>query len=158
MANNLASTSEKLRLIRKSKGWTLQDVERNSKGKWKAVVIGSYERSDRSISLKKAIELMKFYQVPITALFEEVMPELQKLNLEEELIIDQRAVNTSALSNITGLQKMVSFIAARRRDWNGEVLSLRATDLQFIAIHLDKTPEDAREFLREKALIFPRLD
>ena len=60
--------------IIKSKGWSLQDVEHHSKGKWKAVVIGSYERGDRAISLKKAISLMEFYQVPISELFPEVAP------------------------------------------------------------------------------------
>jgi transcriptional regulator with XRE-family HTH domain len=69
---NTYNPADKLRMIRKSKGWSLQDVERNSNGKWKAVVIGSYERSDRAISLKKAISLMEFYQVPISELFPQI--------------------------------------------------------------------------------------
>ena len=84
--------AEQLRQIRKSKGWSLQDVERYSNGKWKAVVIGSYERSDRAISLKKAISLLEFYQVPITELFPQSAEavsasnftlDLGKVNLEQ---------------------------------------------------------------------------
>ncbi len=56
---NKNNPADRLRIIRKSKGWSLQDVERNSNGKWKAVVIGSYERADRAISLKKAIQLIE---------------------------------------------------------------------------------------------------
>jgi len=149
MSINQFNTSQKLREIRKSKGWSLQDVEKHSKGKWKAVVIGSYERSDRAISLSKTIELMNFYQVPITALFEEKSIPATDTGLFEPLILDQRLINSSSESNLIGVKRLVSFITARRRDWNGEVLSLRSTDLQFIAILLDKKLEDASSYLKE---------
>ncbi len=51
---NKNNPADRLRIIRKSKGWSLQDVELHSNGKWKAVVIGSYERADRAISTKKS--------------------------------------------------------------------------------------------------------
>ena len=54
-----------LRKIRLLKGFTLKDVEEKSKGKWKAVVIGSYERGNRALTIKKAIVLADFYQVPL---------------------------------------------------------------------------------------------
>jgi transcriptional regulator with XRE-family HTH domain len=73
---NTNNHAERLRTIRKSKGWSLQDLEHRSNGKWKAVVVGSYERADRAISLKKAISLMQFYQVPITELFPEITTEV----------------------------------------------------------------------------------
>ena len=149
MNANQINTSQKLREIRKSKGWSLQDVEKNSKGKWKAVVIGSYERSDRAISLKKTIELLNFYQVPISALFEEEISPSWNANLLEPLILDQRLINKSTEENLEGMKRLVSFITARRRDWNGEVLSLRSTDLQFISILLNKKPEEATSFLKE---------
>jgi transcriptional regulator with XRE-family HTH domain len=149
MSINQFNTSQKLREIRKSKGWSLQDVEKHSKGKWKAVVIGSYERTDRAISLNKTIELMNFYQVPITALFEEKSIPAADTGLFEPLILDQRLINSSSESNLIGVKRLLSFITARRRDWNGEVLSLRSTDLQFIAILLDKKLEDASSYLKE---------
>ena len=153
MSTNQINTSQKLREIRKSKGWTLQDVEKNSKGKWKAVVIGSYERSDRAISLKKTIELMNFYQVPITALFEEEIDPSWNVNLLEPLILDQRSINKSTGENLEGMKRLVSFITARRKDWNGEVLSLRSTDLQFISILLNKKPEEATAYLKENGYL-----
>ena len=153
MSTNQINTSQKLREIRKSKGWSLQDVEKNSNGKWKAVVIGSYERSDRAISLKKTIELMNFYQVPITALFEEEIDPSWNVNLLEPLILDQRSINKSTGENLEGIKRLVSFITARRKDWNGEVLSLRSTDLQFISILLNKKPEEATAYLKENGYL-----
>jgi transcriptional regulator with XRE-family HTH domain len=61
-----ANICAKLRYVRQLKGWTLADVETKSYGKHKAVVIGSYERGQRTISVKKLIELARFYDVPIT--------------------------------------------------------------------------------------------
>ena len=57
-----------LRSIRKARGWTLKEVEELSGGVWKAVVIGSYERCDRSLSLNKAVSLARFYEVPLDVL------------------------------------------------------------------------------------------
>jgi hypothetical protein len=42
---------------------------------------------------------------------------------------------------------MITYICAKRRDWNGEVLSLRSDDLNFLAIMLDKSPETTFEYL-----------
>lgn len=153
MNANQINASQKLREIRKSKGWSLQDVEKISKGKWKAVVIGSYERSDRAISLKKTVELMNFYQVPISALFDEEMVSSQITDSPEALILDQRLINKSSEANFEGIKRLVSFITARRRDWNGEVLSLRSTDLQFLAILLDKKPQETINYLKENGYL-----
>lgn len=152
MTQNPTSTSEKLRAIRKSKGWSLQDIERISKGKWKAVVIGSYERSDRSISLKKAIDLMKFYEVPIQLLFEEDPSQSIKTINNKKLVLDQRRIKNSTKPELESLKRLISYISTLRRDWNGEVLSLRSTDLQFIAILLNLSDEQTIDYLRHESL------
>ena len=61
--------SRRLRQIRKQQNLTLKQVEIRSRGKWKAVVIGSYERGTRSLSISKAKSLCEFYGVPLSALF-----------------------------------------------------------------------------------------
>lgn len=153
MTNNQSeiqfSTSQKLRQIRKSKGWSLQDVEIKSKGKWKAVVVGSYERSDRAISLKKAIDLMSFYQVPITELFAEKSISAGASTLTTSIIIDQRALSNSDDARLIGTKRMISSLAARRKDWNGEVLSLRASDLHFLSILLELNDDETMKYLKE---------
>lgn len=153
MNSNQITTSEKLRKIRKSKGWSLQDVEKISRGKWKAVVIGSYERSDRAISLKKAIELMDFYGVPMNALFEETPIPSENTESFGQLILDQRLIKQNTEPKLEGIKRMIAFITSRRKDWNGEVLSLRSSDLQFISILLNEQPKDSVEYLKLKGYL-----
>jgi len=146
---NTYNPADKLRMIRKSKGWSLQDVERNSNGKWKAVVIGSYERSDRAISLRKAISLMEFYQVPISELFPQITPE----------VIGRRiSLNLTRLSENQGeiAERLMAFtrsISDRRKDWNGKLLTIRANDLQFLAIVLGLSESATLDYLAETELL-----
>src|SRR5438876_4560188 len=55
----------KLRAIRAQQHLSLHGVERKSGGKWKAVVVGSYERGDRAVSVQRLAELAEFYGVPV---------------------------------------------------------------------------------------------
>lgn len=55
----------RLRAIRQQQGLSLQGVEEKSGGRWKAVVIGSYERGDRAVTVAKLAELADFYGVPV---------------------------------------------------------------------------------------------
>lgn len=50
-----------LRELRETRGWTLADVERHTGGRWKAVVVGSYERGDRRPTVEAADELLALY-------------------------------------------------------------------------------------------------
>jgi transcriptional regulator with XRE-family HTH domain len=42
----------RLRAIRTQQGLSLHGVEEKSRGRWKAVVVGSYERGDRSVTVQ----------------------------------------------------------------------------------------------------------
>ena len=55
----------RLRAIRTQQGLSLHGVEKKSKGRWKAVVVGSYERGDRAVTVQKLAELADFYGVPV---------------------------------------------------------------------------------------------
>lgn len=124
-------------------------MERNSNGKWKAVVIGSYERSDRAISLKKAISLMEFYQVPISELFPQITPAVRGRRI---------SLNLTRLSENHGeiAERLMAFtrsISNRRKDWNGKFLTIRANDLQFLALVLGFSESAALDYLAETELI-----
>ena len=146
---NINNPAQRLREIRKSKGWSLQDVEHHSNGKWKAVVIGSYERADRAISLKKAISLMQFYQVPITELFPEITTQVTTRSVSVNL--NKLAESSEAKSQI--LQRFTKSISNRRKDWNGQILTIRANDLQFLALQIEKNEADTLDWLIESELI-----
>src|ERR1044072_2630616 len=55
----------RLRAIRPQQGLSLHGVEEKSRGRWKAVVVGSYERGDRSVTVEKLAELAEFYGGPV---------------------------------------------------------------------------------------------
>ena len=57
-----------LRRVRNSQGLSLRDVEEKSGRKWIAVVVGSYERGDRGISVPRLYELAEWYGVDVWTL------------------------------------------------------------------------------------------
>ena len=92
-----ASVARNLRAVRKQRGWTLQEVERRSRGRWKAVVVGSYQRTDRALSIEKAIELANFYNVPFAKLLgistaKELISEFQYGAEASHIVIDLRKI------------------------------------------------------------------
>ena len=62
---------ERLRLIRRQKRLSLQEVEAISAQEFKASVLGAYERGERAISVPRLQRLAKFYKVPV----DELLPE-----------------------------------------------------------------------------------
>ena len=139
-----------IKAVRKSKGLTLKEVEEKSGGVWKAVVIGSYERCDRALSVKKAVNLANFYQVPLD--------ELLGLNSNtrsaprEKITLDLRT-STNPISNESdeiAIRNFVTLICARRRYWNGEVLSIRNSDLTTIALLINRDEATAFDWLQSR--------
>ena len=140
-----------IRRIRKSKGWTLKDVEKASGGIWKAVVIGSYERCDRALSLNKAIALAAFYKVPLDEMLGITPPLEVKV---DRLTFDLRKVKESREPSLAPLQRFVSAISTARRDWNGEVLSVRGSDALALSTAIQIPQGQMQQGLLAYGLIF----
>ncbi|MEI6040607.1 MAG: helix-turn-helix transcriptional regulator [Actinomycetes bacterium] len=142
-----------LRAIRKQKGMTLKDVEIASNGRWKAVVIGSYERCDRALSLKKAINLAAFYQMPLDQLLG--LENRESAPMNRKITLDLRRVRESSTTgnNFQFLATFTNLLCAKRRDWNGEVLSLRDTDLTTLALLLTLDESATLEWLNSEKLM-----
>ena len=68
-----AALGAKLRAVRSQQGLSLHGVEEKSQGRWKAVVVGSYERGDRAVTVQRLSELAEFYGVPVGELLPEGM-------------------------------------------------------------------------------------
>lgn len=156
-----ADIANRLRTLRKARRWSLADVERISKGAIKAVVLGSYERSDRSLSVHRAIELANLYSVPLAHLL--CPPEVQ-VSLDaspSRITIDLRRAShlTPAHEEKNRIfTTFIAWIAAQRSDWNGEVLSLRRSDLALLAL-LTFTNEGAvMEWLGFEKLLLTKPD
>jgi hypothetical protein len=146
-----------MKSVRRGKGMTLRDVETKSGGVWKAVVIGSYERCDRALSVKKAINLANFYQVPLNELLG--LSSESKSPSREKITLDIRATSSSTSnsifdeSEINNLRNFATLICAKRQDWNGEVLSIRTSDLTTIGLLLNLDEANTYAWLSAKGLL-----
>src|SRR3954449_11939071 len=78
----------RLRPIRTQQGLSLHGVEEKSRGRWKAVVVGSYERGDRAVTVQRLAELAEFYGVPIQELLPEGISPGTPVEASAKIIID----------------------------------------------------------------------
>ena len=142
---------ERLRRIRVDRGLSLQDVERSSEGRWKAAVVGSYERGDRNISATRLLELAEFYGVPAGDVLPGETPA-QTGSTAAGAVFDLEQL--SGLDDRWGsLRRYCESIQLQRGDFNRRVLSLRADDLRALAIMHEVSVEDLLNDLRELGVL-----
>lgn len=142
--------STKLRALRRIKGLTLEECELASLGRFKAVVLGSYERGTRAISLSKLSQLADFYDVPINYFFSS-----NKESLEGRWVFDLRKLRerNDGSFPINFLASSLSRIAELRSDWAGEILSIRDSDRASFEILFGKDRDDYINILKERQII-----
>lgn len=128
----------RLRTIRTQQGLSLAGVEEKSQGRWKAVVIGTYERGDRAVTVQRLTELAEFYGVPVQALLPDCEPPAPD-GPSSRLVIDLPALR-DAPTEAELLRRYVSAIRAQRNDYGGRALSLRGDDLRALAVIYDLPP------------------
>lgn len=92
---------------------------------------------------------MQFYQVPITELFPEITTQVTARSVSVNL--NKLAESSKTKSQI--LQRFTKSISNRRKDWNGQILTIRANDLQFLALQIEKNEADTLDWLIESELI-----
>jgi transcriptional regulator with XRE-family HTH domain len=102
MSDYARSLGARLRAIRQQQGLSLQGVEEKSNGRWKAVVVGSYERGDRAVTVARLSELAEFYRVPIAELLPDSGPGRQeasgKVVIDLERLLQLPAEESAALA------------------------------------------------------------
>jgi transcriptional regulator with XRE-family HTH domain len=140
MASDYArALGAKLRSIRQQQGLSLHGVEEKSHGKWKAVVVGSYERGDRAVTVQKLAEIAEFYGVPVA----ELLPDTQPGAASEppnRLVLDLERLGQVPADKVGPLARYAAAIQAQRGDYNGRVLSIRQDDLRTLAVIYDQPP------------------
>jgi transcriptional regulator with XRE-family HTH domain len=149
-----ASVAKRIRALRKARGWTLHDVETQTGGSIKAVVMGSYERGSRALSLARSIEIANLFAIPIANLLGDF--SRTDATATASLTIDQRRLTQMIAAGgdemALVLQPFISAIAARRGDWNGEVLTLRASDFDTLTLIFQLTLPELRKWLTQNKL------
>lgn len=142
----------KLRAVRRAQGLRLQDVEERSDGRFKAVVVGSYERGDRAVSAHRLAALAGFYGVPIADLLpDDDWPRGAGRGPGVSIAVDQ--LRRSSDEEVIPLRRLVQHVQWLRGDYNGRVLSLREDDLRTAAIALGIEPEELEDWLDEHGLL-----
>jgi transcriptional regulator with XRE-family HTH domain len=130
----------RLRAIRQQQGLSLHGVEQRSDGRWKAVVVGSYERGDRAISVQRLSELAEFYGIPVSELLPSRATNSSTPAGSARVILDLQRLAAVPRDDAAPLTRFVATIQARRGDYNGRVLTIRRDDLQTLALLYDEAP------------------
>ena len=147
----------RLRDIRRQQELTLKQVEIKSRGVWKSVVVGSYERGTRTLSIEKAFRLCDFYGVPYSALIDDYR---EKSPTEKAFRIDLTALRTFEKSGdrfSQELARLVGFIIKKRNDWNGHFISMRRSDCETLALMTSLTEESTYKSLEHRRLLIKAL-
>ena len=173
--NYARRVGERLRLIRKQKGLSLQEVEASSVQEFKASVLGAYERGERAISVPRLQRLAKFYTVPVDQLLPQdadefgTRDELIDLTAEstdgeltpsraprryddDKVSIDLTRLQAIGASEREMLTRYLGMIQVQRQDFNGKVLTIRSEDLRAIACLFETTTDSMRRRLDELGL------
>lgn len=142
---------ERLRTIRLQRGMSLQDVHRTTGGEFKAAVLGAYERGERSLSLPRLKRLAGYYEVPVSQLLpEEDTYEVLQVS-EGGVTIDLHRVETLDDETANVVERFLQRIQVRRQDFNGKVLTIRASDVALLSMMLDVPDADLVDKLRREA-------
>ena len=109
-----AALGQRLRTARARTGLSLGGVEEKSRGRWKAVVVGSWERGDRAMTPERLMELAEFHQCSASwlltgedglspdapALLENVFAHLADQSREDLGELAQRAMQTAEYGRV----------------------------------------------------------
>jgi len=141
---------ERLRAIRLQQGMSLQDVHSATNGEFKAAVLGAYERGERSLSLPRLKRLAGYYEVPVSQLLPE--EDLYQVTPTSEggVSIDLNRVESLDAETARVVERFLQRIQVQRQDFNGKVLTIRASDVALLSMMLDVPDGDLVEKLRRE--------
>jgi transcriptional regulator with XRE-family HTH domain len=145
----------RLRAVRVEHGLSLQDIEKKSNGRWKAVVIRSYERADRAVTAAKLAELAEFYGVRIA----DLLPDPRASQTDDgspALILDLTALAALPTHHAGPLSRYAAAIQSQRGDYGRRILTIRAEDMRSLAIIYGKSPAILTEQLIAWGVLQPQ--
>ena len=134
MTTYARKVGEQLRKVRLQKGYSLQEVEEKSKKRFKASIVGAYERGERNVSVPRLYELASFYEAPVEYfLIEEGIKASDVLPPSEQIMINLDRLQALPKKERAPLMEFLELIRFQRGDFNEKVLSIRKEDLRALA-------------------------
>jgi transcriptional regulator with XRE-family HTH domain len=125
-----SEVGQRLRSVRRIRGLSLDDVERESGGRWSASAVGAYERGFRNLSLPRLRDLARFYDVPMGVLLGEEDAGGEGTRAQGRLVLDLVALQQ--VPEAEAVLRYLRSIILERGDYNGRILSVRRDDLRAI--------------------------
>jgi transcriptional regulator with XRE-family HTH domain len=153
----------RIRQLRRERGLTLRDFEEKSGGRIRAIVMGAYERGDRSMSLGKLIEISKVFGIELSHLIgsaelttSSATPSSgtpSSATPSSRYIFDLRVLNSLVDSpQKVILLRYLSRVAEQRGDWGGEVISLRQSDIESLSKVIDNQTNTFEQWIQAQAI------
>lgn len=115
------SLGQRLRAARRQRGWSLGEVETNTRGEFKASVVGAYERGERAISVHRFVRLAQVYDVPAA--------ELLPITPQDGAVLDLDAIGADGSDDI--VDRFLAAIQLLRKEPGGR--EVRQSDRSIIA-------------------------
>ena len=144
---------ERLRKIRIQKGLSLQEVQQSSEGKWKAAVVGAYERGDRNVTVTKLSELAEFYDVPVSEILPDDGSPQSPGNGRRKVVLDLSGMDRVPEEDRDPISRFTTAIQIQRGDFNGKVLTIREDDLMALALIYQTTADELARRLDDWGLL-----
>jgi hypothetical protein len=101
--------------------------------------------------VSRLAELADFYRVPVS----ELLPDGSGIRHEptSKIVLDLEKLYDQAAEDLAYVARYARAIQQQRGDYNGRVLSIRAHDLQALAIVYDSSPSGLIERLNEHGVL-----
>jgi len=169
----IRAVGARLRVVRHQIGLSLQAVESTSNLEFKASVLGAYERGERAISVSRLQRLARLYRVSGDQLLpheadatrwwvsekteragEASPPQgvAQPWQISETVTIDLNRLRDVSGPERDLIRRFVSMIQVQRQDFNGNLITIRASDVRAIACLFGLTPDAMGRRLDELSL------
>lgn len=144
---------DRLRKIRTQKGMSLQDVQQASDGRWKAAVVGAYERGDRNVTVARLAELADFYGVPTSEILPDGAVTGAGATERRRVVLNLEGLDQVPASDRDPLSRFTTAIQIQRGDYNGRVLTIREDDLMALALLYQTTADELSRRLNDWGLL-----
>jgi transcriptional regulator with XRE-family HTH domain len=169
----IRAVGARLRVVRNQLGLSLQAVEATSNQEFKASVLGAYERGERAVSVSRLQRLAKLYGVSVDQLLPHesdatrwwmskdaessgAAPPERPAALPWQNS-DTVTIDLTRLRDVSGperdlIRRFVSMIQVQRQDFNGQLITIRSSDVRAIACLFGMTPDAMGRRLEELSL------